>query len=642
LTRRPEHLILELVPHWIAPLRPNGRTRVTDDSASLDDGKAKRFLGESVGVTTERDVESVCTDSSEHGRIESTDALVHRLLVAYGVALDSIAVKPAIVFLPRRSISQQWFSRHILLPHANFMAKLLAEAHVAARVDGLLRRGQRFRALDPQGHSPLDLDRLQDFRNSLSPVTRRSLTLWIVLLTLAVAFPVAVTTDYLRTLTQEAIVCTTSRFSVQHFVAKVTGTGVSPSRCRVFQSRDTLVEALDRLAHVNLSPGSVIDTVRSIRASGLVVVLLLAVIWILSLSVVLLVFRSGFRLKRLAFSGQQMLPDGDALLMAGIRSDGLYTLEPTVYRAAGVRWPREFPLDLAVSAGLLVLPLTIAADLLISVRLFPTLGLVTTATLTAVALGLIVIVPLRLGYLVRVWRSRTGLKVIESPKRWLPDGSAVRVHNGAYGAVLLAAVYGFWLTLIAVSINSPVPVIILWVILGAPLLAWPFGMLWWYRLHRELASCGRCLGISLVRAPILSVIPPLSLAVALIINVSLASHYNSGNVTYEFVALAVVVLLIIGCVGFPVSIYRMGRILGKLRSRAMPHTVWKARATGLRATAMFFLPFVVIPYFQQSLNQIWREIGTLTPPLCASASDESPYRWSDPTQGTLNSGRTGV
>ena len=88
--------------------------------------------------------------------------------------------------------------------------------------------------------------------------------------------------------------------------------------------------------------------------------------------------------------------------------------------------------------------------------------------------------------------------------------------------------------------------------------------------------------------------------------------------------------------GFPVSIYRMGRILGKLRFRATPHTVWKARATGLRATAMLFLPFVVILYFQHSLDQIWREIGTLTPPVRASVSGESPYRSSDSTQGTLN------
>jgi hypothetical protein len=530
---------------------------------------------------------------------------MHRLLVGYGEALDSLAAKSAIVFLSHRSVPQRWSRWRILLPRANFTAKILAEAHVAARVDALIRRGQRFRALDPRGHSPLDVDCLQNFRNSLSPVTRRTLTLWVVLAALAVAFPVAVIADYLRALAPEAIVCS-SRFSFRYIIAKFNGTTPQPvtTSCRVRHTGWSLSETLLRVAHVTPSPGGVIDTVLSVRASGLVIVLLLAVVWILSLCVVLLVFRSGFRLKRLAFSNQQETPTGHgSLLGSGIRSSGLYPLERDVFTAAGLPGPREFPLDLAVTAGMLILPLTIATDLLITATHLR-LDFATTATLAAVALGLIAAVFLRLQWLVRAWRSRIGLKVIEPRERWLPDGSTVLVHGGAYGAVLLATGYVVWVVVMAATPYLSISEWVLFQLFLAPLLTWPLGMLWWYRLHRELAADGRCVSLRLVRAPILSLVPLLCLAGFEIIFAVGSPEGPSG-----FTSAVCAVLVCLGLVGLPVSIYRMGRSLEQLRLHAVPHTRWKARAAGLRAAAMFIVPIVAMLYFQHSLNRISREIG---------------------------------
>jgi hypothetical protein len=143
---------------------------------------------------------------TDHGSPQDSQAercaAVRELLSGYSEVLDSIAARPAIVFLSRPPVPQGRSGQRFLLPHVNVLAGVLAELHVAARVDALLRRGQRFRALDPQGPSALDLDCLQDFRDSLSPVRRRTLTLWIVLLALAIAFPVAWITDYLRVLAE--------------------------------------------------------------------------------------------------------------------------------------------------------------------------------------------------------------------------------------------------------------------------------------------------------------------------------------------------------------------------------------------------------------------------------------------------------
>jgi hypothetical protein len=259
-------------------------------------------------------------------------AATRELLSGYSEVLDSIAARQGIMFLSRPRVSQGRSGRRFFLPHVNVLAGVLAELHVAASVDALLRRGQRFRALDPQGPSALDLDCLRDFRDSLSPVRRRTLTLWIVLLALAIAFPVAWITDYLRVLAPVALVCS-SRFSVRAAIARFDG-GIPGSvtvGCRP-RAREGLVEALARVAHLNLSPGSVIDALSSARASGLVVVVLLAVIWILCLTVILLPFRSGFRLKRLAFSAEAQIPArNEPLIWSEVRSEGLYRLEREVF-----------------------------------------------------------------------------------------------------------------------------------------------------------------------------------------------------------------------------------------------------------------------------------------------------------------------
>jgi hypothetical protein len=556
---------------------------------------------------------------------------VRHLLVRYGEVLDLIAARPSVVFLPHRCVPKRP-GPCVIVPRLNRMAAILAEAHVAARLDALVGRALRFRALDPEGPNPLDLDCLQDFRNSLSPVRQRTLTLWVVLLGLAVAFPVAWITDYVRALAPKVILC--SSWSTVGYVVKFKSPYSSAS-CNVHHAGASLVATLTRVAHLNLSPGSVIDTVLSVRASGVMVLLLLAVVWILSLCAVLLAFRSGFRLKRLAFSIQRETPaDHESLLRSGVGSGGLYAAERQVFTAVGLPGPREFPLDLAVSAGLLVLPLTIAADLLIMATLRPP-DLVRRVELAVIALGLIVLVLLRLLWLARIWRARAGTEVIEPRERWLPDGSTVLVTSGASGAVLLATGYVAWGIGLAGTSAGSVPAELVLPLIAAPFLAWPLSMLWWYRLHREIGSCGRCVGLRLARIPILSVVPPISLAVTFLTVLPGLSDPAVGAIASA--------AFLVGFVGFPVSLYRMGRNLELLRCRGAPKIAWKARLTGLRATVMVVMPVAAILYFQRALNQVWREVAEpASPQLTGAPRAPRPWRGEHPSGTALAGHRTGT
>ena len=558
----------------------------------------------------------------DHGSPQDSQAErcapARELLAGYSEVLDSIAARPAIVFLSRQYVPQGQSGQHFRLPRANALAAILAELHVAARVDALLRRGQRFRALDPRGPSTLDLDRLQDFRDSLSPVRRRTLTLWIVLLALAVAFPVAWITDYLRVLAPVALICS-SRFSVRAGIARFTGTTPGPvtAGCRP-HARAGLVEALVRVAHLNLSPGSVVDALSSARSSGLVVVLLLAVIWALCLTVVLLPFRSGFRLKRLAFSTVAQTPARNrSLIWSELRSEGLYRLEREVFTSVGLRRPREFALDLAVSAGTLVLPLTIAVELLIIVTL-PRLDFVTTAILAVGACGLIAAVLLRLHWLIGVWSSRTDRKVIALPERQLPDESTILVHSGRYTFVLLLAGYIIAVISAVAQPGVPVPLRIFEALLLAPVLVWSLAMAWWYRLHRDLSACGRSVGLLLVRTPILSIVAPLSLAGTVIIG------FVWNIYTSAFVGAASDLLFLFGLISMPVSVYHLGRNLAQLRLRATSHRDRKIRAAGLRAAIMVLAPVPAVPYFQHSFNQISQELTTAAEPPRTDAVGAPP------------------
>jgi uncharacterized membrane protein len=592
---------------------------VTDVSGPVNEDKAGPIDDDSLaGAVVDRNVRSAYVGASEHGHRDSedgssgaADTVARRLLVGYSEALDSVAAKSSI-FLRHGPAPQRSARPYLILPGANRMAAILAEAHVAARVDALIRRGHRFRAIGLGDSCPFDPECLQEFRDSLSPVKWKTLALWVTLLALAVSFPVAWVTDYVRTLVPKAIVCS-SKFSFSSFFESPNyKPHYATLGCSVHHVGASLVNTFLQVAHLNLSPGSVIDTVLSVRARGFAILLLLTVVMILSLCVVLLVFRAGFQLKRLAFSfPREESVDHESLFTSGIGASGLYALEDQLFNAVGLRCPREFPLDLIVGAGLLMLPLTITVDLFITATI-PQLGMRTRTELAVVATGLLLVLLLRLAWLVRVWRCRNGLKVIEPQRRWLPDGTSVLVRSGVYGAVLLSAACVFWDLIFAEFPDEPVSVALVIVLLVGPAFAWPLSMFWWYRMHRELAAYGRLHGSRIFRAPLLSVIP--SVALAAVVILTIVQHYSNNRLVQSdntYGIEATLVLIAVLCV--LISIYRMAWKLGRLRYQVTRRVAWRAFATGAVFTVMFFLPAAVIVYFQRSLNRIWQEIASTDP-----------------------------
>jgi hypothetical protein len=80
----------------------------------------------------------------------------------------------------------------------------------------------------------------------------------------------------------------------------------------------------------------------------------------------------------------------------------------------------------------------------------------------------------------------------------------------------------------------------------------------------------------------------------------------------------------------------MGRDLERLRCRGALGKAWKARVSGLRATAMLVVPVAAIVYLQHSLNQIWRQIPAPAALPPAGASGSFALTWNDQAWQTSN------
>jgi hypothetical protein len=578
------------------------RPGVLGDGADHQDQAAVRFTAVQSGLTGQsRAFSHVYLSQRQHAR--AVEAIAE-LLAGYGAALDSIAGMPPIAFLSPRAAPGNWRSRGIPRPYANFITAILAVRHMAVRIDLLIRRGQRFCALDPDAPNPIDLDRLGRFRDSLTPVRLRTLVLWVIVLGLCVAFPVAWLTDQARVLAPQFIVCS-DRLSIRTAVTRFVGTASSSvaADCHP-HPRYSVVRTLEQIAHVQLSPGGVIDTFSSARAGGVVTLLLLTVTCLLSVSVVLLIFISGFRLKRMIFSPDMLMPFlGWRPDWPEIRSEGIYRLEREAFASVDARWPREFPLDLAARAGILALPFTIAIDLTYSATL-ARLDFVTRLTLLLGPSVIVALIALRLGWLVKVWRSRSGARLMEPRQRSVPDGTIVRVSDHAYSIVFTVTAY---IIVEFSAIEDPTISfgfrVIAFLAIG-PIFAWSVMPVAWYRLHRELVSYSRYAQVRLQRRPVLSLVPSLSLAIAVVLVYALP--YNATGAGAFLAGL----ITIIGCAGVPVTAYRLGRDIERLQQRLANSrpSRGRARTAGMRAVALAFAPFIAVPYLQHSLNQAYRQM----------------------------------
>jgi hypothetical protein len=479
------------------------------------------------------------------------------------------------------------------------MAKMLAQAHIAARVDVMLRRARRFRAIYPDRESPIDLDHLQDFRDSLSPVKRRTFIVWIVLSALAIALPVAWAADRIRLLAPNYIVC--SQASAYNFLSYLAGRPVQAVRtqCKL-SSEPSLVTALASAAHVKLNPGGILDALQKLRLSGLSSVLLLVAIWILCISVVLLIFRSGFGLKRQAFLMVGHTPTSDVLpFWPETVSGGLYSLEREVFKELHIPVPKEFPLDLAVSVGVLVLPITVAVDLFLVT--LPTSVFAPKLALMVAAVALVVAVGARLGWLLRVWRARTGSAKMPPPKLRLSNGSIVTIRGGVQGAIFQATVFAIW-TILNLSNRSDQSYIILFFFLvSTPIILWASGLLWCIRVSRALGIYRDLNDLTLRQDLIL--LGGLAAATGLVITCILVASFFTPVNPWEAVFLLsfspVCIYLTYWGTIMKVSQYRDSEGIAKRTRRFAYVHPW----------ALSFVPVAGPAYVQYSFNQIWKGVA---------------------------------
>jgi hypothetical protein len=550
-------------------------------------------------------------------RADDTDDVVDsapkviRLLENYDHALSAIERRPAVVWVPNLSDSHRWLGRRLLAPRANFMASRLAERHIATRISVLVRRGERLRAVEPQSDPLFDLERVQHFQDSLNPPSRRALVLWTLVFSLAIAFPVAWVTDHLRSAIPRLVVC--GSLSVNHFFQAqlLSGghAGSSAPACRAVHVRSAIsvVAVFSHMAHLGATPGGAIDALGVLRHGGIDVALLFVSVFILCVCVVLAVFRSGFRLKRLEFSLDGPPQGHESIQRAAQHSDGLYRMERDAFEALNLAVPREFPLDLVVSAGFMVLPFTIAGALVAQSVENP-LAWSSRCSLLIVAAGLCAAAAVRLHTLGRLWRSRLGRTRLEPRERWLPDGSTVLVHSAAYTAILVASAYLLWAVWEMGTHGLTVGTILVSFLLVGPVCSWPLAAPWWYKLHRELTTYGTCVERRLGRRPTLSLVAPACIVPVWVLELSrLGPSAISGwgeNV--------VITSFIVGLVGTAVSLYRMGRHLALAKpSPARPE---RARFSGLAMMVGFSLcsPALVL-YVQRVANGLWRAVARTEP-----------------------------
>jgi hypothetical protein len=542
------------------------------------------------------------TSAVGHQQGEAADA-IHDLLVGYGAALEYIAARPGVEFLPPRAIVGGWISRTFPLPYANFLASILATQHVAARIEMLIQRGHRIRALNPGAPNPVDIDRLKNFKKSLSPVKLRTLAVWAIVLGLVVAFPVARVIDECRALAPEVTVCS-QRYSLRAAASRFVGvTSRPPTAYCHLPPRYSVVQMLTQVAHLKLDPGGVIDTFSSTWAKGVVTLLLLAATCVLSISLVLLISISGFQIKRLIFSLDGYRP---FLIWppdwSEIRSSGIYRLEMEAFDSINIPYPQEVPLDLIAKAGILVLPLMISTDFAFLAALSK-LDSVTRMMLVTGAAMIIGLIILRISWIMRIWRSRSGARLMEPRQRSLPDGSLIRMSGNARTLVVMMA------GLAAIEISAiDAPDIsfrfrVVAAVLLAPVFSWSFAPVAWYRLHRELAAYGRYMLVPMHRRTALCTLPPLAFAAFCLTSLIWASPPSDG---------IIVSLLAIGFFGMPVSLYRMGRDVERLRqlTARRKKNRWRARAAGIGAVLTGFIPLVSILYFQHSLGKVYRQMIT--------------------------------
>jgi hypothetical protein len=383
-----------------------------------------------------------------------------------------------------------------------------------------------------------------------------------------------------------------------------------------------VLSTLDKIAALPVNITSVNDAVSAILAGGPFCLVVLTLGLTLSAYVVLRPFVLAFRLKRTLFN---LAPEPEGPRRSAVvrwnvlQATGGYECEHRVFAALSARPPREFPIDLAVLALAMVLPLIYCGFLVwtgvffLELRKNPSsliaLGVKADTPADArddldafrligfgnfgTAISLLLCILVRLGWLCRTWRrrrlGRTGPYMPYEVR--IRGGRAVANVENPIGWRLL-----LFLSILAVFLVQaaafPTAIFIAFVIVGAfyaLALYLLVSLRWWYRINRALRDLDR----------------------------SYDSKHASSNPLGSLLVVAL---------GWPIllppfiSVFRIVRHIQRAQARAAgPVTMW---SPWILTPGLLFPP-VLFAYLQRELNKVLVVEGEPLDPWPADTSREA-------------------
>jgi hypothetical protein len=201
------------------------------------------------------------------------------------------------------------------------------------------------------------------------------------------------------------------------------------------------------------SPGKLVDALLSARLGDVAIVVAAAS---LAVYVVLRPWVPSFRFKRM------LLNVGGDMTATGVTTErwstasrtGVFAAEESVFGSLGTRPPREFPLDLVVSALLCVVPIGLGAYLMTRARWQPVwAGWLYFDVTLQLGLLLVFIGAARLAWLMRTWRRRCRGREAANPpyEMQLADDRRVVVRDPLAAALIVYLVpqaFPVWLAVV--------------------------------------------------------------------------------------------------------------------------------------------------------------------------------------------------
>lgn len=505
---------------------------------------------------------------------------VRELLALYQETLDTADDLPVVPMVLRKHGDRLHY-----LPRPKWLVRYFLVGHVRRSLTGLSRRYSARAALEQAALGEEDdRETVREFQQSLPPDRQK---VYIVLLIAAIVV-------IFRPIIDAA---------VPMVISAAKAGARSPESQHLRQEALDTVDKAEKALNANVT--AIDQALIAVLTGGPLHFGIVTLGVALSAYVVLLPFSPAFRLKRMLFN---LAPEPKRRHRSAVarwsvsQATGLYESERRVFAELGARPPKEFPLDLAVSALAMALPLAYCGLLFrvgaiaLSQHDRPWLWRALPFYMTA---SVLIAILVRLGWLCRTWQRRQLGR--SGPYRPFDvgirsGGTVTKVENPIWQLLLFFWVfflfaplagtiafsegaglaYAFFMA-VAVGLVYSLPP---WLLVSLP---------WWYRINRELRDLDR--------------------------------SYDSQKAAIR--PLQSLLMITVGSLGLLppyIAVFRVGRHIQRAQSRAgQPITAWPP---WILAFGWLLAP-VLFAYLQRELNKIWKVEGQPLDPWPAESSPEA-------------------